>query len=203
MINDLEKNRPIDQAAKESYSWLGNKYAFIKKTEIKTWKAIFIIAFVSGAISAVIWTVSLDIQSSSEAASLVPSTSCIANPAGGTFKDNTRVLIKCGDKVNSSYLQWGAAKPVKFFREIVTNYFPGKDAILRLYGTYKSGFSSKSFSISYKFKTFMYPYPYPYIYSYFETSKGLLSFLYSGNSDYKIVLPSRTELLNSLKGLLN
>jgi len=52
----------------ESQSWLKRKYVFIEKKKVKTWKAIFIIAFVAGMASAFIWGVSEDIFSSSRVA---------------------------------------------------------------------------------------------------------------------------------------
>ena len=50
--------RPIDQAVEESYSWWGKSFVFIKKTKIKTWHGIFIIAFMTGTAVTLSWTIS-------------------------------------------------------------------------------------------------------------------------------------------------
>ncbi|PLX27109.1 hypothetical protein C0583_04745 [Candidatus Parcubacteria bacterium] len=59
--------RPIDEAVKESYSWLGRSYVFIAKTKIKTWQSVFVLAFLVGAALATIFLVSADFQTSSYA----------------------------------------------------------------------------------------------------------------------------------------
>ncbi len=61
--------RPIDVEAEESYSWLSKSFSFIQKSQIKTWHAIFIAAFLGGVAFAIGMTVSLDLQTSSKAAS--------------------------------------------------------------------------------------------------------------------------------------
>jgi hypothetical protein len=65
------KKRPIDIAAKESYSWWTKSFMFIKKTEIKTWHGIFIIAFIAGIASALVWAVSSDYHPFSKAATTI------------------------------------------------------------------------------------------------------------------------------------
>jgi hypothetical protein len=67
-MNDPNKKRPIDKLVEESYSWLKRKYVFIEKKKVKTWKAIFIIAFFAGLASAFVWGVSEDIFTNSKAA---------------------------------------------------------------------------------------------------------------------------------------
>ncbi|TSD01903.1 MAG: lipoprotein [Parcubacteria group bacterium Athens0714_25] len=62
------KKRKIDEVAGQTYSWLGKTYVFTKKTQIKTWKGVFMLAFIAGAFVSVILTVSLDIQNMSSAA---------------------------------------------------------------------------------------------------------------------------------------
>lgn len=64
-----EKNiREIDKLAQEVHSWWGKTFIFIKKTRVKTWQGVFILAFVSGIAAALIWSVSLDVQQNSNAA---------------------------------------------------------------------------------------------------------------------------------------
>ena len=64
--------RPIDSLVSESYGWFGTSYILLKKTEIKLWKAALIIAFVTGAAGALIWSVSFDFHDSSKAAGPSP-----------------------------------------------------------------------------------------------------------------------------------
>lgn len=65
----MSKNyRPIDRTAKQSYSWWGKSFVFIKKTEIKTWQAVFIIAFIAGIATTLVWTISNSLHPFSRAA---------------------------------------------------------------------------------------------------------------------------------------
>ena len=59
------KKRPIDELAEETYSWWGRIYVFIRKTRIKSWKAVFAVAFVSGAIVSMVWGISAKVYQSS------------------------------------------------------------------------------------------------------------------------------------------
>ncbi len=52
----LRESRPIDKTVDESFFWWKSKYTFIKKTEIKTWQAVTIVAFAAGVFAAIIWT---------------------------------------------------------------------------------------------------------------------------------------------------
>jgi hypothetical protein len=70
-----EKNnqspRKADSLAKNIQSWWSKNLVFIQKNEIKTWHAIAIIAFVGGVMTALIWAVSMNIQTTSRAATNV------------------------------------------------------------------------------------------------------------------------------------
>jgi hypothetical protein len=59
--------RDIDKGALEAYSWWKNTYVYIRKNRIRTWKVIFILAFISGMISATIWLVHIRIETTSDA----------------------------------------------------------------------------------------------------------------------------------------
>lgn len=61
--------RPIDDLVRESYDWWNKSYVFIKKTKIKTIYSVFILAFLTGAAIAIMWSVSSDVHQSSLAAS--------------------------------------------------------------------------------------------------------------------------------------
>jgi acetoin utilization protein AcuB len=62
-----EKEREVDFLAKDIRSFWEKTYVFINKTHVRTWKGIFFIAFVSGAIAALFWTISVRIQNRSSA----------------------------------------------------------------------------------------------------------------------------------------
>ncbi len=68
-ISNQKEQRPIDEAVKESYSWLGKSYVFIKKTKIKTWQSIFVLAFLTGVSVALTWSMSSGVHPYSSAAS--------------------------------------------------------------------------------------------------------------------------------------
>jgi len=54
--------------AAQSLSMWGRSFVFIKKTKIKSWKAIFIVAFIAGSMATLLWSINLDIQATSNAA---------------------------------------------------------------------------------------------------------------------------------------
>lgn len=54
--------RPIDDVSEETYSWWKKNYVLIKKTRIRTWKGVFLLAFIIGAAVALIWTISTNIH---------------------------------------------------------------------------------------------------------------------------------------------
>ncbi|HBO16735.1 MAG: Lipoprotein [Candidatus Moranbacteria bacterium GW2011_GWE2_35_2-] len=66
--HSYEEKRKIDEIAGQTYSWLGRTYVFVRKTQIKTWKGVFLLAFVAGFFISIIATVSLNLQSMSDAA---------------------------------------------------------------------------------------------------------------------------------------
>lgn len=62
-----QEQRKIDELVREVYPWWIKTFAFIKKTKVKTWQGVFILAFISGSVVALIWSVSVNIQTSSVA----------------------------------------------------------------------------------------------------------------------------------------
>lgn len=64
---NLGKTREVDLIAKDVQSFWEKTYVFINKTHIRTWKGVFLIAFISGAIAALFWTVSLRVHTKSGA----------------------------------------------------------------------------------------------------------------------------------------
>lgn len=68
-MKDQNNNmREIDKLAEDVDSWWSNTFVFIKKTRVKTWQGVFILAFIAGAAAAVIWSVSLNVYQDSSAA---------------------------------------------------------------------------------------------------------------------------------------
>ena len=61
------KKRPIDKTVESTYSQWGKTFTLIKKTKVKTWQGVFLIAFLAGSVSALIWGTALNIQTTSEA----------------------------------------------------------------------------------------------------------------------------------------
>ncbi len=86
---NLIDERVIDKEIKEAYSWWENAFVAIKKSKIKTWKGVAVLAFVAGTVSALVMNVSMNIQSISDAAgetatlSLNPSS--VTTTQGETF----------------------------------------------------------------------------------------------------------------------
>jgi hypothetical protein len=136
-----KSQRPIDEAAQETLSWWDKSFVFIKKTQVKTWQAVFITAFVAGAAATLVWTVSNDYRPFSRAAgtSGVPANSCLVVPPGGYFSQATAVNIKCGSNVKKAFYQWdNLGKPKRIGPKGANTKYPArKDMTLKVYGQYK------------------------------------------------------------------
>ena len=52
--------RPIDQQAEKLYKWQDKTFALVMKTKVKNWKSYLILAFITGVICALAWSISLD-----------------------------------------------------------------------------------------------------------------------------------------------
>lgn len=63
----LKKNREVDELAKDVTVWHSRTLVSIGKGKIKTWKGAFLLAFFAGSAAALIWTVTLNIESLSRA----------------------------------------------------------------------------------------------------------------------------------------
>lgn len=156
------KFRPIDKKAAESVSWWGKSFVFIKKGEIKSWLAIFMVAFIAGMAAALIFTIPMDLTTSTYAG-YVPINSCTANPAGGDFIVPTVVTIQCGSSVRKASYQWNDGAAVKFIdpdnpssdqnpKRILYDGIGNQD--LKFTGKYISWYGVwKSFEVSYPFKS--------------------------------------------------
>lgn len=142
-------------------SWWDKSFVFIKKTQIKTWQAVFIIAFLAGSAATLVWTVSNNYHPFSRAASTsgVPANSCLVVPPGGYFSQATAVNIKCGNNIKNAFYQWdNLGKPQKIGPKGVNTKYPArKDMTLKVYGQYKKppvygygyGYSNKNFTLIY------------------------------------------------------
>ncbi len=155
-----KKIRPIDKMAKESFSWISRTFVFINKTQVKTWQGIFIIAFIAGITTALMWSISFGWHPFSEAASSVPKDQCIVTPAGGEYENPVDVEIKCGNKVKEAHYQWGSieAQTISGRKKNIlfanTQYLVESDQTLRVFGATqgnKNNFES-DFDKVYEFK---------------------------------------------------
>lgn len=63
--------KKIGKLTKDTRSFVGNTLVFIKKTRVRSWKAVFILAFAIGSIVALIWLVIWRIETSSKASGAV------------------------------------------------------------------------------------------------------------------------------------
>lgn len=61
------RSREIDSVANSIHGWWGRAFVAIKRTRVKTWQGVFILAFIVGILSGLIWVVSLDIETESGA----------------------------------------------------------------------------------------------------------------------------------------
>lgn len=61
------RSREIDAVASSVHGWWGRALVAIKRTRVKTWQGVFLLAFIVGILSGLIWVVSLDIETESGA----------------------------------------------------------------------------------------------------------------------------------------
>jgi len=66
IVGEKEENtsedRQVDQLAQNVHSWWKRKFVFIGKSKMRTWEGVFIIAFIAGVATALIWAVSISIR---------------------------------------------------------------------------------------------------------------------------------------------
>ena len=67
-MKNKRKKRKVDYKAEKIFGFLGKSFALVENRQIKTWKAMSIIAFVAGIVGAVIWIDATDIHLGSKAA---------------------------------------------------------------------------------------------------------------------------------------
>lgn len=54
--------REVDELTQDVHSFWKRTFVLIKKTNVKTWKAIFIIAFIAGIAAALVWNISIKVK---------------------------------------------------------------------------------------------------------------------------------------------
>ncbi len=83
------KERHIDRLSQETYTWWKKSFVLIKKTKVRTWKGVFLIAFAAGLAVAVTWTVSFNfhafLEAGSETATLMLDPDIKSVTVGDTF----------------------------------------------------------------------------------------------------------------------
>lgn len=61
------RSRDVDDLTRDVHSWWKKTFVFIRKVRVRSWKFIFATAFIAGAIAAMIWMISVRIQTKSGA----------------------------------------------------------------------------------------------------------------------------------------
>jgi hypothetical protein len=109
--------RAVDDLTQDINSWWGKTFVFIKKTQVKTWQGVFVLAFVAGVAAASVWIVSFNIQTSSDAADGATLT---------IYTNDTNVTLENGSNlVNADVLLDSNNNNVVAVKAIV-NYDPSK-----------------------------------------------------------------------------
>lgn len=135
-INNLNKAleigsaREVDKMTQEVHSFWGKTFVFIRRTRVRTWKMVFVVAFISGAAAALIWTVSIKIQTSSDAA---------GNMANVKLRSDD-TIVKKGDIFNVDIIL-DTNENYAVYSKVTVNYNP-EDFKLEIWDTDDSIFSS-------------------------------------------------------------
>lgn len=107
--------REVDLLTRDVIYWWNKKFVLIKKTRIKTWKGVFILAFIAGITIATIMIVSFNIQTFSTA---------IEGASLTLFTDDTNVTLEDGSNlVNADILLNSNSNDVVAVKAVV-NYDP-------------------------------------------------------------------------------
>ena len=105
-----KKNRDVDELAGEVTSWYSRTIISIGRGKIATWKGTFFLAFLAGSAAALVWTVTLNIESLSQAEKIGKSSlmktikeqGCVADGIlsgyGGDISDSISLInrSRCG-----------------------------------------------------------------------------------------------------------
>jgi len=106
MPKKTTQKRPIDQAVSINMDWWGKSFVFIKEKEVKSWQAIFAIAFLSGILATLIWSIpsgfSPKVSAQSVGIFFTPRTECRVMPPGGEVTASSTIMIRCGDLVTKA-----------------------------------------------------------------------------------------------------
>ncbi|OGI29162.1 MAG: hypothetical protein A2288_03585 [Candidatus Moranbacteria bacterium RIFOXYA12_FULL_44_15] len=110
--NEKEKKREIDRLVEDAGSFWKRDLVFIKKIRIKMWKAIFVLAFVIGALAALAWIIHLRLETRSSASvriksplmSIMKSKGCVADGLLTGSGGDTQGLIEMINRSECAYL---------------------------------------------------------------------------------------------------
>jgi hypothetical protein len=117
-MKNQNKKRPIDALATQSYSWLGKKFVLIKKARVRTWKGVFLLAFVAGIASTAMMLAYFDLETMSSADTVV--SLALQNSNNGT---NSVSLSAAADTFSLDIILNTAEKKAVVVRALV-NYNP-------------------------------------------------------------------------------
>lgn len=103
--------RDIDRSALETYSWWKNTYVSIRKSKIRSWKVIFLFAFISGMIVATVWLIHIKLKNASDASSqldisidTIKYEGCVADGVLSGYGGKTEETIALLDRSKCKYL---------------------------------------------------------------------------------------------------
>lgn len=111
-MNQKQKLRNVDILAQDVNSWWGDTFVHVRRTRIKTWKAVLVIMFFAGAAGALMWSALLDLENATRADTRVPSPlmktiktrGCVADGLFTGYGGDTDNLIKMIEDSECVYL---------------------------------------------------------------------------------------------------
>lgn len=106
------KIREIDMVTREIHSWWGRTYISMKRTRVKTWKGALLLAFIAGTVISLVWIVSLDIETESNASidrpadllEVMKRRGCVADGLLSGYGGDTRASVDLINRSECLYL---------------------------------------------------------------------------------------------------
>lgn len=104
------KKRPIDRRVKNTYSWFSTSLIAVSRKKIRMWTAVFIIAFILGATSFLLFSIYARIQTESQAAEKsfimekIKNRGCVTDGLLSGYGGDTDNLIEMVNRSECQYL---------------------------------------------------------------------------------------------------
>lgn len=107
-----QKIREIDMVTREIHSWWGRTYVSMKRTRVKTWKGALLLAFIAGTVISLVWIVSIDIETESDASvdrpadllEVMKRRGCVADGLLSGYGGDTRASVELINRSECLYL---------------------------------------------------------------------------------------------------